>query len=113
MRKLGGTAAGDEIVDDYISVLAATGVTGYPYVQAARAGKSCEAGTEPYPLGVRVDNQKLIDMNAYVFCAARSCQAKPPMLARLNAVARSFATLAAPVATTSIRTYSCRPSSCR
>lgn len=67
VRKLGGTAAGDEIVDGYISVLAATGVTGYPYVQAAPPANAAEAGTEPYPLGVRVDNQKLIDMNAYVF----------------------------------------------
>lgn len=63
MRKFGGTAAGNEIVDGYIQVLAATGVTGYPYVQAAT---SAAAGTEDAPLGNRVDNQKLIDMNGYL-----------------------------------------------
>ena len=61
--KLGGAAAGNEIVDGYIQVLAATGVTGYPFVQAA---PSALAGTEDAPLGVRVDNQKLIDMNGYL-----------------------------------------------
>ncbi|MEP7083508.1 MAG: hypothetical protein ABI854_02135 [Betaproteobacteria bacterium] len=63
VRKLGGMAAGDEIVDSYIAVLAATGVTGYPFVKAAA---SPLAGTEGAPLGVRVDNQKLLDMNAYL-----------------------------------------------
>ena len=63
VRKLGGMAAGDEIVDSYIAVLAATGVTGYPFVKAA---PSPLAGTEDAPLGVRVDNQKLLDMNAYL-----------------------------------------------
>ncbi len=63
VRKLGGRAAGDEIVDSYIAVLAATGVTGYPFVRAASSPLS---GTEDAPLGVRVDNQKLLDMNAYL-----------------------------------------------
>lgn len=61
--KLGGAAAGNEIVDGYIQVLAATGVTGYPYLQAAA---SPLAGTEDAPLGNRVNNAKLIDMNAYL-----------------------------------------------
>lgn len=34
LHKLGG-AAGDEIADEYVKVLAATGVTGYPYVQGS------------------------------------------------------------------------------
>lgn len=68
--KLGGAAAGNEIVDGYIQVLAATGVTGYPYVQAAA---SPLAGTEDAPLGNRVDNTKLLDMNAYL----NSLQAPP------------------------------------
>jgi mono/diheme cytochrome c family protein len=63
LRKLGGTAAGNEIVDGYIQVLAATGVTGYPYVQAAAHPAP---GSEDAPLGIRVDNQKLIDMNGYL-----------------------------------------------
>ena len=62
LHKLGG-AAGDEIVDDYVKVLAATGVTGYPYVQA---DPHPQPGSEDAPLGIRVDNTKLLDMNAYV-----------------------------------------------
>ncbi len=62
MRKLGG-AAGDEIVESYVKVLADTGVTGYPYVNVS---PHPQPGSEEAPLGVRVDNQKLIDMNAYV-----------------------------------------------
>lgn len=63
LRKLGGTAAGDEIVDGYIQVLTATGVTDYPFLTAAA---SPLAGTEDAPLGIRVDNTKLIDMNGYL-----------------------------------------------
>lgn len=62
LRKLGG-AAGDEIADDYVKVLAATGVTGYPFVKAAAHP---QPGSEDAPLGIRVDNQKLLDLNAYV-----------------------------------------------
>ena len=62
LNKLGG-AAGDEIADDYVKVLAATGVTGYPYVQAR---PHPDPGSEDAPLGVRVDNNKLIAMNAYL-----------------------------------------------
>ncbi len=62
LHKLGG-AAGDEIADDYVKVLAATGVTGYPYVKAAPHPMP---GSEDAPLGIRVDNGKLLDMNAYL-----------------------------------------------
>ncbi len=61
LRKLGG-AAGDEIADDYVKVLAATGVTGYPFVKAA---PHSNPGSEDAPLGIRVDNQRLLDLNAY------------------------------------------------
>jgi cytochrome c2 len=64
LEKLGGKAAGDEIVDGYMQVLAATGVTGYPYVITTTLDVSPD--TEVAPLGLRVDNQKLIDMNAYL-----------------------------------------------
>lgn len=67
LTKLGGAAAGNEIVDDYIAILAATGVTGYPYVVAAPPANPALAGTEPFPLGVRVDDVKLADLNAYLF----------------------------------------------
>ncbi|MDQ3516854.1 MAG: hypothetical protein M3466_00430 [Gemmatimonadota bacterium] len=62
LMKLGG-AAGIEIADDYVKVLAATGVTGYPYVIAA---PSAAAGTEDAPLGIRVDDTKLFAMNAFL-----------------------------------------------
>ncbi len=72
---LGGGAAGNEIVDDYIeivddyiAVLARTGVTGpFPYVQASPPGNPAPSGTEPFPAGVRVDDTMLADLNAYVF----------------------------------------------
>ncbi|HEY9283178.1 MAG TPA: hypothetical protein VIP46_06965 [Pyrinomonadaceae bacterium] len=62
LRKLGGPA-GDEIADDYVKVLAATNVTGYPFVKASTHP---QPGSEDAPLGLRVDNQKLLDLNAYV-----------------------------------------------
>lgn len=62
LHKLGG-AAGDEIADDYVKILAATNVTGYPFVKAE---PHPQPGSEDAPLGIRVDQQKLIDLNAYV-----------------------------------------------
>ncbi len=62
LHTLGG-AAGDEIADDYVKILKATGVEGYPYVKAAAQGKP---GEEANPVGLRVDNAKLLDMNAYL-----------------------------------------------
>lgn len=61
LHKLGG-AAGDEIADNYVKILAETGVTGYPFV---RADKHPNPGSEEAPIGVRVDNNKLLDLNAY------------------------------------------------
>ena len=81
LRKFGGTAAGNEIADGYAQVLAATGVTGYPYVQATA---SPLAGTEDAPLGVRVDNTKLIDMNGYL----NSLQAPAGVVADAAAASR-------------------------
>ncbi|MBA3497398.1 MAG: hypothetical protein H0T86_09855 [Gemmatimonadales bacterium] len=60
LNLLGG-AAGTEIADDYVQVLAETGVTGYPYVAAAPAAAGQDA-----PLGIRVDDTKLFAMNAYL-----------------------------------------------
>ena len=62
IHKLGG-AAGDEIVNSYVKILKETNVTGYPYVQA---DKSANPDSEEAPLGLRVDNAKLLDLNAYV-----------------------------------------------
>ena len=81
LRKFGGTAAGNEIVDGYIQVLAATGVTGYPFLQAS---PHPAPGTEEAPLGIRVDNTKLIAMNGYL----NSLQAPPGVVTDALAVAR-------------------------
>lgn len=62
LHKLGG-AAGDEIADDYVKILKDTGVKGYPYVKASAHPMP---GSEEAPLGVRVDNAKLLDMSAYL-----------------------------------------------
>jgi len=62
LMKLGG-AAGVEIADDYVKVLAETGVTGYPFVRLAPSPK---AGTEDAPLGIRVGDRELFAMNAYL-----------------------------------------------
>lgn len=62
LHTLGG-AAGDEIADNYVKVLAATGVRGYPYVRASPHPKP---GTEDAPIGVRVDNGRLLALNAYL-----------------------------------------------
>lgn len=62
LHKLAG-AAGDELADDYVKILQETGVTGYPFATALPHPK---AGTEDAPIGVRVDNRKLIEMNAYL-----------------------------------------------
>ncbi len=70
LRKLGGDAAGNEIADDYVKVLAATNVTGFPFVQANPPGDPALAGTEEFPLGIRVDETKLSDMNAFLFALA-------------------------------------------
>ncbi|MDQ2980544.1 MAG: hypothetical protein M3R62_15145 [Acidobacteriota bacterium] len=79
LHKLGG-AAGDEIVDGYVQVLAATGVTGYPFVKAA---PHPNPGSEDAPVGTRVDNTKLLDLNAYL------AQLEAPAGARVDAEAFS------------------------
>ena len=66
LHKLGG-AAGDEIVDDYVKILKDTKVTNYPYVIAA---PHTDPGSEDAPTGVRVDNAKLLDLNAYLVSLA-------------------------------------------
>ena len=62
LHKLGG-AAGDEIADNYVKVLKDTGVTGYPFVKASA---HAQPGSEDAPIGLRVDEKKLRDLNAYL-----------------------------------------------
>ena len=91
LTKLGGEAAGNEIVDGYIQVLAETGVTGYPFVQATT---SPAAGTEDAPIGIRVDNTKLIDMNAYLngLQAPAGIAGDPATITRARGVFRTSCT---------------------
>ena len=91
MEKFGGKAAGDEIVDGYIQVLAATGVTGYPYVIA---DVSANPGTEEAPIGLRVNNQKLLDMSAYLnsLAAPKGVVADAAEVARAKVVFRNKCT---------------------
>lgn len=67
LRKLGGDAAGNEIADDYVKVLTNTNVTQVPSVQAGPPGDAALAGTEEFPVGLRVDETKLNDLNAFLF----------------------------------------------
>jgi len=60
--KLKGGAAGVELADDYAKILKETGVKGFPFVKAIKTGKISPAS----PVGLRVDNKKLLDMNAYL-----------------------------------------------
>ena len=62
VHKLAG-AAGDEMLDSYVRVLAETGVRGYPYVTATVQGMP---GEEDNPIQRRVDNRKLHALNAYL-----------------------------------------------
>lgn len=62
LHTLGG-AAGDEIADNYVKILKETNVKGYPYLQAMQQGKP---GDEASPIGLRADNTKLLDLNAYL-----------------------------------------------
>ena len=55
--------AGKQMAQDYAKILEDTGVTGFPYVKAELTGKVGDPAT---PVGRRVDNQKLLDMNAYL-----------------------------------------------
>lgn len=61
--KIKAKAAGEQLANDYAGILAETGVTGFPFVDAALVGN---AGDPASPVGRRVDEQKLADMRAYL-----------------------------------------------
>nr|CAA9283721.1 hypothetical protein AVDCRST_MAG63-3754 [uncultured Armatimonadetes bacterium] len=61
--KIKAGAAGVELADDYAKILKETGVTGYPFV---RASVGHAVGDPDHPVGRRVDDTKLFDMNAYL-----------------------------------------------
>lgn len=62
LHKIAG-ASGDALVTGYTAVLADTGVTGYPFVKVAKTGTP---GDGPTFFGARVDETKLLDLNAYI-----------------------------------------------
>jgi hypothetical protein len=62
LRRLNGPA-GEEIADEYVKILEATGVTGYPFVNAA---PHPDSGGQAAPLGSRVDEAKLRQLSAYL-----------------------------------------------
>ncbi|MFN2391153.1 MAG: hypothetical protein ABR566_04210 [Pyrinomonadaceae bacterium] len=55
--------AGKQMVSEYEKILQETGVTNYPFVKAEMTNK---VGDPASIVGRRVDNQKLLDMNAYL-----------------------------------------------
>ncbi|MGI8899192.1 MAG: hypothetical protein ACR2IB_12455 [Pyrinomonadaceae bacterium] len=55
--------AGKQLANEYAKILQDTGVTGFPFVKAQMTGK---VGDPASIVGRRVDNQKLLDMNAYL-----------------------------------------------
>lgn len=59
---IGRQVAGNELVDDYIQILEMTGASGYPHVEATATNVSNNDSL----IGLRVDEQKLQDMNVYL-----------------------------------------------
>lgn len=55
--------AGKQMASEYEKILRDTGVTGYPFVKAQMVGK---VGDPASIVGRRVDNQKLLNMSAYL-----------------------------------------------
>ena len=62
LTALGGLN-GEKTSREYAQILKETGVTNYPYVQATRGGKP---GSQATPVGLRVNEKKLLDLNAYL-----------------------------------------------
>ena len=69
------------MADEYEKILKATNVTGYPFVKAELTGKPGEQATV---VGRRVDNKKLLDMNAYLDAlpAPKGAQIEPGVAGR-------------------------------
>ncbi len=69
------------LADEYEKILKATNVTGYPFVKAELTGKPGEQATI---VGRRVDNKKLLDMNAYLDAlpAPKGAQIEPQVATR-------------------------------
>lgn len=103
VHKLAG-AAGDEMIADYVKILRDTRVTGYPFVarQARRGGM---VGSLTTPIGFRVDNRRLLALNAYLF----SLQAPPGAVGDRAAMARGRAVFMQSGCTTCHNSNQARP----
>jgi len=79
--KIKAGEVGLTLADEYEKILKATNVTGYPFVQAELTGKPGEQATI---VGRRVDNKKLLDMNAYLDAlpAPKGAQIEPQVAQR-------------------------------
>ncbi len=92
LHKVAG-AGGDRLATDYASVLVATGAiagpgtasTGYPYVKGST---TTQPGDPNGLVGIRVDNQKLLDLNAYL----NSLRSPTGLAGDAAAIARARAT---------------------
>lgn len=62
LKTLAGPA-GEKLAAEYEKILQQTGVTGYPFVKTEKAGKP---GSSEALAGGRVNNKKLLDLNAYL-----------------------------------------------
>lgn len=83
--------AGKQMANEYARILEETGVTGYPFVKAEMTGK---VGDPASIVGRRVDNQKLLDMNAYLDAlpAPAGARVNPEMAARGREMFRASCT---------------------
>lgn len=83
--------AGKQMANEYARILEETGVTGYPFVKAEMTGK---VGDPASIVGRRVDNQKLLDMNAYLDAlpAPAGARVNPEMAARGGEMFRASCT---------------------
>jgi cytochrome c2 len=83
--------AAKQLLSEYEKILKETGVTGHPFVKAEMTGK---VGDPASIVGRRVDNQKLLDMNAYLDAlpAPAGAQVNAEMAARGREVFRTNCT---------------------
>ncbi len=90
LKTLAGPS-GEKLADEYQKILTATGVTGYPYVKARKMGKPGDAAAVG---GFRVDEKKLLDLNAYLASlpAPKGAQVDATILARGREIFRANCT---------------------
>ena len=83
--KANAGAAGEKLHAEYTKILRQTGVTGFPYVKAQKKGK---VGDPDALLAHRVDDQKLLDLSAYLASlpAPKGAAIEPKLVAQGRAI---------------------------